>query len=204
MNDAPALKRAHVGVAVAGATDAARAAADIVLTHEGLSTIVTALTIARQIFRRINNFCVYRIAATLYLIGFFFISVFALPPSRYSRVAGTTLLPHDPASGGWPTFFAIPVTMLVIITVLNDGVFITIGRDHVQASPRPDKWNLRASFLVAAVLAAVPLAASLVALWAALDSHAPGCLFSRLGLPGIPYEKAGRDGRGFCTPRLAR
>ena len=60
VNDAPALKRAHVGIAVAGATDAARAAADIVLTRPGLSTIVVALTTARKIFKRINNFVLYR------------------------------------------------------------------------------------------------------------------------------------------------
>ena len=60
VNDAPALKRADVGIAVAGATDAARAAADIVFTTEGLSTIVEAITIARMIFRRISNFVVYR------------------------------------------------------------------------------------------------------------------------------------------------
>lgn len=60
VNDAPALKRAHVGIAVAGATDAARAAADIVLTQPGLSTIVVALTTARKIFKRIDNFVLYR------------------------------------------------------------------------------------------------------------------------------------------------
>ena len=51
VNDAPALKRADVGVAVQGATDAARAAADIVLTQPGLSTIVDGIVIARCIFQ---------------------------------------------------------------------------------------------------------------------------------------------------------
>ena len=59
----------------------------------------------------------------------------------------------------------------------------------MRPSPRPDKWNLRATFAVAVVLGAVPLAACLIALWAALDSHSPGSLFSKLGLPGMPYEK---------------
>ena len=68
-------------------------------------------------------------------------------------------------------------------------VFTLIGRDTVRPSPRPDKWNLRATFAVAVVLGAVPLAACLIALWAALDSHSPGSLFSKLGLPGMPYEK---------------
>ena len=143
VNDAPALKRADVGIAVAGATDAARAAADIVLTEPGLSTVVHALLIARQIFRRINNFVVYRVAATLYLVLFFFVSAFALPPSKFSARAPTRanafLLPGDPSSGPWPNFFAIPVLNLMLITLLNDGTFVVIGKDRVSASPRPDK-----------------------------------------------------------------
>lgn len=62
VNDAPALKRADVGIAVAGATDAARAAADIVLTEEGLSTIIHGIVIAREIFSRLSNFITYRVS----------------------------------------------------------------------------------------------------------------------------------------------
>jgi len=83
VNDAPALKRADVGIAVAGATDAARAASDIVLTQEGLSTIVEGIIISRCIFQRMKNFITYRIAATLQLLIFFFIAVLALKPSDY-------------------------------------------------------------------------------------------------------------------------
>jgi P-type E1-E2 ATPase len=83
VNDAPALKRADVGIAVNGATDAARAAADIVLTRDGLSTVVTGIRIARCIFCRIRNFITYRIAATLQLLMFFFIAVFAFKPIDY-------------------------------------------------------------------------------------------------------------------------
>ena len=81
VNDAPALKRADVGVAVHGATDAARAAADIVLTRPGLSTIVHGILVSRSIFVRIRNFLTYRIAATLQLLTFFFIAVFAFQVS---------------------------------------------------------------------------------------------------------------------------
>jgi H+-transporting ATPase len=83
VNDAPALKRADVGVAVHGATDAARAAADIVLTRPGLSTIVDATIISRKVFQRIKNFLAYRIAATLQLISFFFVAVIMMHPSSY-------------------------------------------------------------------------------------------------------------------------
>lgn len=163
------------------------------LSSTGLSTVVHALLIARQIFRRINNFVVYRVAATLYLVLFFFIAAFALPPSKFSQRSPTRsnafLLPDDPASGPWPNFFAIPVLNLMLITLLNDGTFVVIGKDRVTASPRPEKWNLRANFLVSSVLAAVPLAGSLLVLWGALDSHSTVGLFHALNLPPMPYEK---------------
>jgi H+-transporting ATPase len=77
VNDAPALKRADIGIAVQGATDAARAAADIVLTSPGLSVVIDAITIARGIFRRMQNFVIYRVACTLQLLMFFFVAVCA-------------------------------------------------------------------------------------------------------------------------------
>jgi H+-transporting ATPase len=97
VNDAPALKRADVGIAVAGATDAARAAADIVLTEEGLGTIIHGIIIAREIFQRISNFLTYRISATLQLLFFFFIALFAFKPVEYNE--------------NWPHFFHMPVLM---------------------------------------------------------------------------------------------
>jgi H+-transporting ATPase len=122
VNDAPALKRADVGIAVAGATDAARAAADIVLTEEGLSTIVHGIVIAREIFVRMSNFITYRIAATLQLLLFFFIAIFAFHPWDY-----------EPAPGEeWPEFFQMPVLMLMLITLLNDGTLITIAYDYAK------------------------------------------------------------------------
>ena len=83
VNDSPALKRADVGIAVFGATDAAKAAADIVLTEPGLSTIIEGILISRRIWCRIRNFLTYRIAATLQLLCFFFIAVFAYRPNEY-------------------------------------------------------------------------------------------------------------------------
>jgi H+-transporting ATPase len=84
VNDAPALKRADIGIAVQGATDAARAAADIVLTQPGLAVVVDAIAIARGIFRRMQNFILYRVACTLQLLIFFFIAVIAFQPSDYA------------------------------------------------------------------------------------------------------------------------
>ena len=84
VNDAPALKKADIGVAVQGATDAARAAADIVLTSPGLSIIIEAITISRCIFQRIQNFVLYRVACTLQLLVFFFIAVLTFQPALYA------------------------------------------------------------------------------------------------------------------------
>jgi H+-transporting ATPase len=80
VNDAPALKRADVGIAVEGATDAARAAADLVLTEPGLSVIIDAVFESRKIFQRMRNYIVYRIACTVQLLLFFFFAVMAVDP----------------------------------------------------------------------------------------------------------------------------
>ena len=105
VNDAPALKRADIGIAVAGATDAARAAADIILTEEGLGTIIHGIVIAREIFSRISNFITYRIAATLQLLFFFFIATFAFKPVDYET---------GPGEEEYPEFFHVPVSFACI------------------------------------------------------------------------------------------
>jgi H+-transporting ATPase len=81
VNDAPALKRADVGIAVEGATDAARAAADLVLTEPGLSVIIKAIFESRCIFQRMRNYIVYRIACTIQLLFFFFFAIMCIDPS---------------------------------------------------------------------------------------------------------------------------
>ena len=162
VNDAPALKRAQVGVAVHGATDAARAAADMVLTEPGLSVIIVAMKIARGVFQRALSFLTYRIAATLELVSFFFIALFALKPSDYGS------LDLDNVSGS--SYFHLPVLMFTLITLLNDGTLTSIGYDNVVPQERPQKWNLRVLFFISAVLAYVICASSLMLLWMFLDS----------------------------------
>ena len=70
VNDAPALKKADCGIAVSGATDAARAAAAIVLMTPGLSVIIDAIKESRKIFQRMNSYAMYRIAETLRVLLF--------------------------------------------------------------------------------------------------------------------------------------
>jgi H+-transporting ATPase len=179
VNDAPALKRADVGIAVHGSTDAARAAADIVLTEPGLSVIVHGIFTARCIFVRIRNFITYRIAATLQLLLFFFIAIFSFRPSEYE--------PEDQDDHNWPNFFHMPVIMLMLITLLNDGTLIAIGYDNVEAPETPAVWNLRVLFTIGTVLAAVACVSSLLLLYLSLDSWQENSVYQIIGLGGISY-----------------
>jgi H+-transporting ATPase len=118
VNDAPALKKADVGIAVSGATDAARAAADIVLLTPGLSVIIDALKESRRIFERMNSYAIYRIAETIRVLLFMTFSILVF------------------------NFYPVTAVMIVLLALLNDGAILTIAYDRVEDSDRPEKWNL--------------------------------------------------------------
>ncbi|CED83133.1 plasma membrane h()-atpase 1 [Phaffia rhodozyma] len=120
-NDAPALSRANVGIAVEGATDAARGAADIVLTEPGLSTIVHAIRGSRIIFQRMRNYAIYACAVTIRIVVGFAVLAFA-----------------------WK--FNFPPFMVLIIAILNDGTIMTLSLDRVLPSMTPDHWDLAEIF----------------------------------------------------------
>jgi H+-transporting ATPase len=128
INDAPALKKADAGVAVAGATDAARSAADMVLLLPGLSVIIDAIKESRKIFQRMTSYTVYRIAETVALLGFLAIAILA--------------------------FKVYPVTaiMIVLLAILNDFAILSIAYDNTRYSNQPEVWNLRPVLGVATVL----------------------------------------------------
>ncbi|KAH6583400.1 hypothetical protein BASA61_008017 [Batrachochytrium salamandrivorans] len=117
VNDAPALKKANVGIAVHGCTDAARSAADIVLLAPGLSTIVDGIVASRAIFQRMRSYSIYRITSTIHFLLFFFI----------------TLLVFD---------FSLPDRLIILIAVLNDAATLVISVDSAKISQKPDKWRL--------------------------------------------------------------
>ncbi|KAL2919598.1 hypothetical protein HK105_200510 [Polyrhizophydium stewartii] len=117
VNDAPALKKANVGIAVHGCTDAARSAADIVLLAPGLSTIVDGIKSSRAIFQRMRSYSIYRITSTIHFLIFFFI----------------TLLVYD---------FSLPDRLIILIAVLNDAATLVISVDSAMISQKPDKWRL--------------------------------------------------------------
>jgi H+-transporting ATPase len=128
VNDAPALKKADAGIAVDGATDAARAAADIVLLLPGLSVIIDAIKESRKIFRRMTNYAIYRIAETIRILLFLTISIMVLK------------------------FFPVTAIMIVLLAILNDGAILSIAYDNVRSSDKPETWNLRTVMSVATVL----------------------------------------------------
>ncbi|TDH66910.1 hypothetical protein CCR75_000410 [Bremia lactucae] len=122
VNDAPALAQADIGIAVDDATDAARAAADIVLVSPGLSVIITAIRLSREIFLRMKNYAMYSIAMTVRIVFTFGILTVA-----------------------WNWYF--PPILVVILAILNDGTILTISKDNVIASPYPDSWKLKEVFI---------------------------------------------------------
>ncbi len=128
VNDAPALARADAGIAVSGATDAARAAADIVLLAPGLSVIVDAIHRAREVFRRMTNYAIYRITETIRIVLFVTLSIAAFD------------------------FFPVTPIQIVLLAILNDAAILTIAYDRVQPSPRPERWDLREVLSIATVL----------------------------------------------------
>ncbi|KAJ1978783.1 hypothetical protein H4R34_003070 [Dimargaris verticillata] len=126
VNDAPALAKANVGIAVADASDAARSAADIVLTEPGLSVIIEAITGSRQIFQRMRNYAIYTCSVTIRVVVGFSVMVFAFK-------------------------FDFPPFMILILAILNDGTIMTISKDRVSPSKHPNSWNLFEIFTYAIV-----------------------------------------------------
>ena len=131
VNDAPALKKADCGIAVSGATDAARAAAAIVLMTPGLSVIIDAIKESRKIFQRMNSYAIYRIAETLRVLLFMTLSILIF------------------------NFYPLTAVMIVMLALLNDGAILSIAYDNVHYKDQPEAWNMRLVLGIATVLGVV-------------------------------------------------
>jgi H+-transporting ATPase len=136
VNDAPALKQADAGIAVAGATDAARAAADVVLLAPGLSVIVNAIRTAREIFAHMTSYATYRIAETIRILLLVTLAIVAF------------------------NFFPVTPAMIVFLAVLNDAAILSIAYDHVRGSGKPVAWDMRTTLVIATVLGIIGVAAT--------------------------------------------
>ncbi|XP_054789933.1 plasma membrane ATPase 1-like [Prosopis cineraria] len=142
VNDAPALKKADIGIAVADATDAARSASDIVLTEPGLSVIISAVLTSRAIFQRMKNYTIYAVSITIRIVlGFMLLALI------------------------WK--FDFPPFMVLIIAILNDGTIMTISKDRVRPSPHPDSWKLTEIFTTGIIVGAYLAMMTVIFFWAA-------------------------------------
>ena len=136
VNDAPALKKADCGIAVSGATDAARAAASIVLMTPGLSVIIDAIKESRRIVQRMNSYAIYRIAETLRVLGLVTLVILLF------------------------NFFPVTAIMIVLLALLNDASILSIAYDNVRYKDQPEAWNMRLVLGIASVLGLIgPIAA---------------------------------------------
>ena len=166
VNDAPALKQADCGIAVSGATDAARAAADIVLLASGLSVIIDAIKESRRIFQRMNSYAIYRIAETLRVLFLMTLAILVF------------------------NFYPVTAVMIVMIAVLNDGAILSIAYDNVHYSDKPEKWNMRLVLGISTVLGVIGVVAAFGLFYLAervfhLDrAHAQTLMYLKLSVAG--------------------
>ena len=119
VNDSPALKQADVGIAVSGATDAARAAASLVLLAPGLSVIISAIEEARRIFERMNSYSIYRITETIRIMLFMVSSILIF------------------------NFYPVTAIMIILLALLNDVPILAIAYDHTLVETQPVRWQMR-------------------------------------------------------------
>ncbi len=143
VNDAPALRQADVGIAVSGATDAARAAADLVLTEPGLGVIRSAIELSRQIFQRMNAYAVFRISETIRVMLFMTLSILVFK------------------------FYPVTAVMIVLLALLNDFPIMMIAYDNAVESPTPARWNMRHVLVLATALGLLGVLSSFSLFWLA-------------------------------------
>jgi len=143
VNDAPALKQADMGIAVSGATDAARAAADVVLTAPGLSVIINAVEEARRIFERMNSYAIYRITETIRIMIFVVLAMVVF------------------------NFYPITAIMIILLAFLNDVPIMTIAYDRTALSAEPVRWDMHRIIAVSTVMGLTGVAGSFLMLFLA-------------------------------------
>ena len=165
VNDAPALQKADIGMAVSGATDAARAAADLVLLKPGLGVIVYAIKISRQTFSRMKSYAIFRIAETIRILLFITLSIVVF------------------------NFYPVTAVMIIILALLNDIPVMTIAYDNARIHHKPVRWDMREILTVAVVLGFAGVASSFLLFYWLQTHHYPlaliqAMLFIKLDVAG--------------------
>ena len=172
VNDAPALKKADCGIAVSGATDAARAAADIVLMAPGLRVIVDAIEQARIVFERMKSYVVYRIAESVRILIFMTLSIVVFD------------------------FYPITAIMIILLALLNDIPIMTIAYDNTKVESKPVRWNMKSVFVLSTWLGVAGVLSSFTIFYIVmiyLKSHPDSAMF----LPEIPSWVNMKDDKSF-------
>jgi H+-transporting ATPase len=143
VNDAPALKQADVGIAVANATDAAKAAAGIVLTEPGFRGIVVAIDISRRIYQRMQNWTLAMITRKLSIPLFLSVGVL------FFRT------------------FVISPLLMVLFMFTGDVATFALSTDKVVPSPKPNRWNVRSLVKTGLIFASLLFLFSVGIFWSA-------------------------------------
>ncbi len=136
VNDAPALKKADIGIAVSGASPAARSAADIILLDSGLAVINFAIDSARKILYRMKSYATFRIAETIRIIFFITFSILIYNYSPLSAV------------------------MIILLALLNDIPVMSIAYDNAPVNDKPTRWKMKETLFIATLLGVAGLASS--------------------------------------------
>ena len=183
VNDAPALKQADVGTAVSGATDAARAAADLALTAPGLSVIINAVEQARMIFERMNSYAIFRITETIRVMVFVVAAMIAF------------------------NFYPITAILIILLALFNDFPIMTIAYDNTPSSQQAVRWDMRRVLSVSTVLGTVGVIETFGLLviakkWLKLDqAELQTLLFLKLTVAGhSPCSSPGPRARSTSPP----
>jgi len=145
VNDSPALKQADVGIAVSGSTDAARAAASLVLLAPGLSIIIKAIEESRRIFERMNSYSIYRITETIRIMLFMVASILIF------------------------NFYPVTAVMIILLALLNDVPILAIAYDNTVVEKQPVKWQMRRVLTIATALGCVGIVSTFLLLFIAKD-----------------------------------
>ncbi|MEL5847862.1 MAG: plasma-membrane proton-efflux P-type ATPase [Candidatus Igneacidithiobacillus chanchocoensis] len=166
VNDAPALKQADVGIAVSGATDAARAAAALVLMAPGLNVIISAIEEARRIFERMNSYAIYRIVETIRIMVFVVLAMLAF------------------------NFYPITAIMIILLAFFNDVPIMAIATDNTWLDPEPVRWDMRRVLTVSTVLGLIGVVETFGMMLIAMDlfhmdiPHLQTLIFLKLAVAG--------------------
>ena len=141
VNDAPALKKADMGIAVSGATDAARSATDLILTAPGLSVIIEAIKESRMIFERMNSYAIYRIAETIHVLSFMTLAIMVF------------------------NFYPVTAVMIILLALLNDGPIMMIAYDNAKLMERPAVWDMHKVLTISITLGVLGVFSSFGMFW---------------------------------------